>query len=309
MIQKSAKIYIAGHNGLIGSAVLRHYLTLGYTNILVASRKEHDLSSLNMVEKFFLKQKPEYVILAAARVGGIRANMEYPTEFMYENLMIQNHLIMTSLKNDVKKLLYISCGCAYPTKSSQPMKESAILTGPVEPTNEGFAIAKIAGMKLCEKINQQYKRSFISCIPANTYGEFDHFEEFNSHVIPSLIMKFHNAKIKNISSVVLWGTGKARREFIYVDDIARAINLLMNTYRSPETINIGSGEDITIFDLARMVKKIIGYKGKIMFDTSKPDGMIRRILDSSKIQSLGFRSNLYLEQGIKKSYEFYLKKI
>ncbi len=307
-INKNSKIYIAGHTGLVGSAIIRKYQKEGYKKLLIRTRKELDLTNQNDVEKFLGREKPQYVIVAAARVGGIRANICSPSEFLWDNLMIQNNIIWSSFKHNVKKLLFISCGCAYPYQAPSPMKEEFILTGSPEPTNEGFAVAKIAGMKLCEKINSQYHKNFISCIPANTYGINDPFDEERSHVIPALIKKFHQAKINKLTSATLWGSGRAQREFIYVDDLAEAIYLLMEEYSHPETINIGSGEDITISQLANLVKNIVGYDGKILYDKTKPDGMPRRILDSTKINKMGFTCKISLNNGLKKTYEYFLKK-
>ncbi len=308
LINKDAKIYIAGHTGLVGSAIVRTYRKAGYRNLLVKSHRELDLMNQDDVEKFISREKPEYVIVAAAKVGGIKANMTYPFEFMHENLAIQNNLIWSALKHDVKKLLYISCGCAYPTQSKQPIKEECLLTGVPEPTNEGFALAKIVGIKLCEKIYTEYGKDFVSCIPANTYGVGDHFDEERSHVIPALIKRFHQAKINHLPSITLWGTGKAQREFIYIDDLAEAIYLIMEKYSDRKTINIGSGVDVTIGELANLVKKTVGYTGKIVYDTTKPDGMPKRILDSTKIKKLGFRYKISLNKGLEKTYEYFFQR-
>lgn len=305
-MDKNSKVYIAGHTGLIGSALLRKYRKEGYHNLIVKTHQWLNLTDQKKVDIFFKKEQPEYVIIAAAKVGGIKANMTYPFEFMYENLVIQNNLIWSALKHNVKKLLYISCDCAYPTKSKQPIKEEYLLTGVPEPTNEGFAIAKIAGIKLCEKIYIEYGKNFISCVPANTYGVYDHFDEERSHVIPALIKRFHQAKINHLPSVTLWGTGKAQREFIYVDDLSEAIFTLLEKYNSSQFINIGSGEKIRIKDLALLIKKIVGFKGEIMFDKTKPDGMLRRLLDSSNMKKIGFRSKISLQEGIKKTYQYFL---
>lgn len=305
-MDKNSKIYIAGHTGLVGSALLRKYRKEGYRNLIVKTHQALDLTNQKKVSNFFKKEQPEYVIIAAAKVGGIRANMTYPFEFMYENLAIQNNLIWSALKYNVKKLLYISCDCAYPTRSKQPIKEEYLLTGVPEPTNEGFAIAKIAGIKLCAKIYIEYGKNFISCIPANTYGVGDHFDEERSHVIPALIKRFHQAKINHLASVTLWGTGKAQREFIYVGDLVEAVFLLMEKYNSSQFVNIGTGEEISIKDLAFLIKQIVGFKGEIMFDKTKPDGMLRRLLDSSNIKKIGFRPKLSLREGIKKTYQYFL---
>lgn len=306
-MNKKSRIYLAGNTGLIGASIFRLYNRLGFTNFLFKTHQELDLTDQKKVDLFFGEEKPEYVIVAAAKIGGIKANITYPFEFMYENLAIQNNLILSALKHNVKKLLYISCGCAYPTRSKQPIKEEYLLTGIPEPTNEGFALAKIVGIKLCEKIYAEYGRDFVSCIPANAYGVGDHFDEERSHVVPALIKKFHHAKINHLPSVTLWGTGMARREFIYVDDLAEAIFFLMGKYNKKNVINIGSGEDISIKELAILIKKIVDYQGKIIFDTTKPDGMLKRILNSSKIKKLGFKPKINLEEGLKKTYQYYLQ--
>lgn len=305
-MDKNSKIYIAGHTGLVGSALLRKYRKEGYRNLIVKTHQALDLTNQKKVDTFFRKEQPEYVIIAAAKVGGIKANITFPVEFMYENLAIQNNLIWSALKHNVKKLLYISCDCSYPTHSKQPIREEYLLTGVPEPTNEGFALAKIAGIKLCEKIYIEYGKKFISCIPANTYGVGDHFDEERSHVIPALIKRFHHAKINHLPSVTLWGTGKVLREFIYVDDLSEAIFLLMEKYNNSQFINIGAGEEINIKDLAFLIKKIVGFKGEIMFDKTKPDGMLRRLLDSSSIMKIGFKPKLSLQKGIKKTYQYFL---
>jgi GDP-L-fucose synthase len=305
-MKKNSRIYIAGHTGLIGSALLRKYQREGFTNIIIKTRKELDLRNGSSVKKFFQKEKPEYVFLAAAKVGGIKANMEHPTEFMIENLQIQNNVIMNAYEFGVKKLLYISCGCAYPTKSKQPIKEEYLLTGKPEITNEGFAIAKIAGMKLCEKINSEFKKEFISCVAANTYGENDHFDESRAHVISALLKRFHEAKKNNLPTVTIWGTGKAKREFIYVDDLADGLGLLMENYSDSQTINLGTGDEVSIKNLSNIISKIVGYKGKIQFDTTKPDGMKRRVFDSKRIKKLGFKPKINLKNGIALSYKFFL---
>lgn len=306
-MNKSSKIYIAGHTGLIGRALVRKYTQERYTNILTKTHHELDLTDNTKVNQFFLKEQPEYVILAAAKVGGIHANIAHPAQFLTENILIQNNVILSALEYGVKKLLFISCGCVYPTQSTQPIKEEYLLTGKLEQTNEGFAIAKIVGMKLCEKINLEYKKEFISCIAANTYGEHDHFDQERSHVISALIKKFHQAKVENLLNVAIWGTGTAKREFIYVDDLAEGLHLLMEEYSSSELINIGSGQEFTIKELSDIIQNIVGYRGNILFDTSKPDGMKRRIFDNSKIHKLGFNPKISFENGIKRAYQYYLK--
>ncbi len=304
-MNKSSKIYIAGHTGLIGSALVRKYTREGYPNILTKTHHELDLTDNTKVNQFFLKKQPDYVILAAAKVGGIQANIARPARFLIENMLIQNNVILSALEYGVKKLLFISCGCAYPTQSPQPIKEEYLLSGKLEQTNEGFAIAKIAGMKLCEKINLEYKKEFLTCIAANTYGEHDHFDEERSHVISALIKKFHQAKVENLSNVTIWGTGTAQREFIYVDDLADGLHLLMEEYSSSEPINIGSGQEFTIKKLSEIIQRVVKYEGKVTFDSSKPDGMKRRIFDSNKIMDLGFKPQISFEEGIKRAYQFY----
>lgn len=304
-MNKRSKIYIAGHTGLVGSALVRKYKREGFTNILTRTHKELDLLDSTAVKKFFQKERPEYVFLAAAKVGGISANSAHPAQFLIENLNIQSHVILSALEFDVNKLLYISCGCAYPTKAKQPIKEDYLLTGSLEPTNEGFALAKIIGMKLCEKINSEYQKNFISCIAANTYGEGDHFSNERSHVISALIQKFHHAKEHNLPNVSIWGTGTARREFIYVDDLANGLDLLMQTYSDPHAINMGSGQEVSIKKLSSIIQKVVGYKGTAEFDRSKPDGMKRRIFDSTKITRLGFKPKIQLEEGIARTYKFF----
>lgn len=301
-----SRIYIAGHTGLIGSAIVRKYKLEGYANIITSPHSELNLLNTLDTDSFFKKEKPEYTILSAARVGGIRANIMYPTEFLSENIMIQNNIIMSSLKYEVKKLLYISCSCAYPTNAKNPIREQDLLTGVPEKTNEAFAIAKISGIKLCESIFKEYGNTFISCIPANTYGVGDHYDEENSHVIPALLKKFHEAKATAQPSVTLWGSGKPRREFIYVDDIANAIFFLMERYNKNQVINIGSGIDVSIKKLANIIKEVTNYDGKLVFDTTKPDGMLRRVLDSTKLIDLGFSCKIPLREGIEKSYQDYL---
>ncbi|PJE61279.1 GDP-fucose synthetase [Candidatus Roizmanbacteria bacterium CG10_big_fil_rev_8_21_14_0_10_39_12] len=305
-MNKSSKIYIAGHTGLIGSALIRKYTRDGYTNIVSRTHKELNLTHLEAVKNFFAKERPEYVILAAAKVGGIQANIANPAKFLIENILIQNNVFLSAHEYGVKKLLFISCGCAYPTQAQQPIKEEYLLSGKLEQTNEGFAIAKIAGMKLCETINLEYKKEFISCIAANTYGEHDHFDEKRSHVISALIKKFHHAKANDLPQVSIWGTGTAKREFIYVDDLADGLDLLMKNYSSPETINIGSGQEFTIKKLSEIIQRVIKYEGKVTFDSSKSDGMKRRLFDNTKSKALGFTPKISLEEGILRTYTFFI---
>ncbi len=307
-MDKHSKIYIAGHTGLVGSALVRALQAQGYNNLVSRTHQELDLTDQQAATHFFSQEKPEYVFLAAARVGGIKANIEYPARFLYENLLIQNNVIHGAYKTDVKKLLFFSSACVYPKDCPQPMKEDEILSGYFEPTNEAYAIAKITGMKMCEYYNQQYGTKFFSVIPANLYGPNDNFVPESSHVIPALIKKFHEAKVKNEPTVTLWGSGAAIREFLWADDLAHAALQLVNE-NITGFLNIGSGEGITIKDLAELVKKIVGFRGRINWDQNKPDGMPRKILDISKIKSLGWAAETSLEQGLKKEYEWFLTNI
>ena len=272
---KKSKIYVAGHRGLVGSAILRKLKEKGYKNIIVKSHQELDLLNQAAVDTFFKKYKPEYVFLAAAKVGGILANKEKPAEFIYENLMIAANVINAAYKYKVKKLLFLGSSCIYPRLAPQPIKEEYLLTSPLEKTNEAYAIAKIAGLKLCEFYNRQYKTNYISVMPTNLYGPNDNFDLNSSHVLPALIRKFHDAKMKNNKSVTLWGSGRPKREFLHVDDLAEATIFLMNKYNGQEIINIGCGEDLSIKELANKVKAVTGYRGKVVWDKSKPDGTLR----------------------------------
>lgn len=301
-MEKTSKIYIAGHRGMVGSAIMRRLQTEGYGNMVTRTSKELDLRNQAAVADFFEKEKPDYVFLAAAKVGGILANNTYRAEFIYDNLMIQNNVIHNAWKQKVKKLLFLGSSCIYPKMAPQPLKEDYLLTGLLEPTNEPYAIAKIAGIKLCDAYRAEYGCNFISVMPTNLYGPNDNYDLHNSHVLPALIRKFHEAKIKNDPEVVVWGTGKPLREFLHVDDLADACLFLMNNYDEPGLINIGSGVDISIADLAEMVKVITGYSGKITFDPSKPDGTPRKLLDISKLNRLGWKVTIELKEGIQKVY-------
>jgi GDP-L-fucose synthase len=307
MINKKSKIYIAGHTGMVGSAVLRKFLKAGYKNILFKKHSELDLLNQKETENFFFKERPEYVVLTAAKVGGIKDNMTHQADFIYQNLQIQNNVIWSAFKSDVKKLLFMGSSCIYPRNSPQPMKEEYFMDGKVEPTNEGYAIAKIAGMKLCEKIFSQYNRCFISCMATNAYGYNDNFKNDSSHVIPALIRRIHEAKIKNIPQVDIWGSGRSRREFIFVDDLADAIYFLMQKFFDNSFVNIGTGSDITIKELAHLIKKVVGYRGKLFFDQTKPDGMPKKLLDVTKIIQLGWKSKVGLRDGLATTYRHYLK--
>ncbi|MGL5932164.1 MAG: GDP-L-fucose synthase family protein [Cetobacterium sp.] len=305
-MNKNSKIYVAGHRGLVGSAILRELEVQGYTNILTKTSKDLDLRDTFLVDKFFETEKPEYVFLCAAKVGGIGANMSYPVEFLLDNLSIQNNVISTSYKYNVKKLLFLGSSCIYPKNCLQPMKEEYLLDGKLEPTNEGYALAKISGLKLCEYYRREYGADFISAMPTNIYGIGDNFDINSSHVIPALINRFHEAKLQNKKELVIWGTGKARREFMYSDDLAKALIYLMNNYSKEGHINVGTGKEIEIIELARIIKEVVGFEGEILKDLSKPDGMMKKLLDISKLDNLGFKSEVDLKDGIKKAYEWFL---
>jgi len=306
----NSKIYVAGHRGLVGSAILRKLKTDGYTNIIFRTSKELDLRMQSDVESFFAQEKPEYVFLAAAKVGGILANNTYKAEFIYDNIMIAANVINSSHRFSVKKLLNLGSSCIYPKFAPQPLKEEYLLTGALEPTNEPYAIAKIAAIKLCRYYNERYGTNFISVMPTNLYGPNDNFDLETSHALPALIRKFHEAKTAKRDYVVLWGTGEPMREFLYVDDLADACVFLMNKFSYNdigEFINIGTGTDLSIGELAQLVKEITGYKGEIQHDYAKPDGTPRKLLDISKIRSLGWQPKTRLEDGIKKTYDFFTR--
>ncbi|MCC6253051.1 MAG: GDP-L-fucose synthase [Bacteroidia bacterium] len=302
-MNKNSKIYVAGHRGMVGSALVRRLQAEGFNNIVYKTSKELNLINQQDVADFFEKEKPEYVILAAAKVGGILANNTYRAQFIYENLMIQNNVIHQSYLNNVKKLLFLGSSCIYPKMAPQPLKEDYLLTGTLEYTNEPYAIAKIAGIKMCEAYRSQYNCNFISAMPTNLYGPNDNYDLNNSHVLPALLRKFHTAKVKQQPSVEIWGTGTPRREFLHVDDLADACYYLLENYSGEQLVNIGSGEDITILDLAMLIKKIVGYTGEIVFDRSKPDGTPRKLMDVSKLQKVGWTYSISLEQGIAEVYK------
>jgi GDP-L-fucose synthase len=308
-MNKESKIYIAGHNGLVGSAIKRNLEKQGFENLIYKTREELDLMDEQAVQDFFEKEKPEYVFLAAAKVGGIVANRDYPADFIYQNLKIQNNIIYQAYKKKVKKVLFLGSSCIYPRECPQPIKEEYLLTGELEKTNEAYAIAKIAGIKMCQSFNRQHGTKFISVMPTNLYGPNDNFDLKTSHVLPALIRKFHEAKIENKKEVEMWGTGKAKREFLHVDDLAEACVFLMDNYEDDEIINIGTGEDLSIADLADTIKRVVGYQGKTVYDTSKPDGTPRKLLDVSKIHNLGWKHKIDLETGIKETCKWYLKTI
>jgi GDP-L-fucose synthase len=300
-------IYVAGHGGLVGSAVVRNLEKNGYSNILVRSHRELDLRNPENVRKFFSEIKPEAVVVAAAKVGGIQANSAYPVEFLLENLQIQNNLIATSFESGVKKLLFLGSSCIYPKLAAQPIAEDSLLTGPLEPSNEPYAIAKIAGIKLCQAYARQYGANFISAMPTNIYGPGDNFDLEKSHVLPALIRKVHEAKVKKRSEVTIWGTGTPRREFLHADDLADALRFLLENYDSPEIVNVGYGEDVTIHDLVQIIARVVGLEIKIEFDASKPDGTPRKLLDSSRLQALGWRPRISLQEGIQQTYHWLLE--
>jgi GDP-L-fucose synthase len=302
-VDKKDKIYIAGHRGMVGSALLRKLEQEGFTNLIGKTSKELDLTNQQAVADFFETEKPDFVFLSAAKVGGIVANNTYRAQFIYENLMIQNNIIHQSYEHGVKKLMFFGSSCIYPKMAPQPLKEAYLLTGLLEPTNEPYAIAKISGIKMCESYRAQYGCNFISVMPTNLYGYNDNYHPENSHVLPALIRKFHDAKIKQIPSVTIWGTGTPLREFLFVDDLADAAYMLMKTYNGVEFVNIGYGEDISIKDLALLVKKVIGYDGKLVFDTTKPDGTPRKLMDISKLKTMGWIPKISLEQGIALAYD------
>ena len=306
-MELDANIYIAGHTGLVGSAIHRKLREMGYVNTIGLTREELDLERQAQVESFFQERKPEFVFLAAAKVGGILANNSLPAEFIYTNVMVQMNVIHSAYRAAVKKLLFLGSSCIYPKHCPQPMKEEYLLTGPLEPTNEPYAVAKIAGIKTCQSYNRQYGTNFISVMPTNLYGPHDNFDLETSHVIPALIRKFHEAKIQSDASVSIWGTGSPRREFLHVDDVAAACVFLMNHYDESGIINVGCGEDISIAELALLVKEIVGFEGNIEYDPEKPDGTPQKLLDTSKLRGLGWRPKLSLKEGIKNTYEWYCK--
>lgn len=307
-MEKNAKIYIAGHRGMVGSAIYRHLQAEGYTNLLTRGSKELDLRKQQAVADFFAAEKPDYVFLAAAKVGGIVANNTYRAEFLHDNLLIQNNVIHQAYVQGVKKLLFLGSSCIYPKMAPQPLKESYLLTGLLESTNEPYAIAKIAGIKMCEAYRAQYGCNFISVMPTNMYGPNDNYDLKNSHVLPALIRKFHEAKLNGQSEVEIWGSGTPLREFMYADDLAAACVFLMNTYDGEEFVNVGVGSDISIKDLALLIQSIVGHTGNLRFDASKPDGTPRKLMDVSKLHGLGFRHKIELEEGIRLAYADFCSK-
>jgi len=302
-MEKKDKIYIAGHRGMVGSAIHRRLKKEGFENFVLKSSAELDLRDQNAVAGFFAKEKPDYVFLAAAKVGGILANNTYRAEFLYDNLMIQSNVIDSSFRGGVKKLLFLGSSCIYPKLAPQPLKEEYLLTGLLEPTNEPYSIAKIAGIKMCDAYRSQYGCNFISVMPTNLYGTNDNYDSKNSHVLPALLRKFHEAKIANSPEVTVWGSGKPLREFLHADDMADACVFLMKNYNEPGLINIGVGEDLSIKELAELIKEIVGYQGNIVFDASKPDGTPRKLMDVSKLTALGWKASIRLKEGIAQVYK------
>ncbi|GAB3938556.1 GDP-L-fucose synthase [Mucilaginibacter myungsuensis] len=307
-MEKSAKIYIAGHRGMVGSAIYRKLQTEGYTNVITRTSAELDLRDQQKVAEFFATEKPEYVFLAAAKVGGIVANNTYRADFLYENLQIQNNIIHQSYLNGVTKLMFLGSSCIYPKLAPQPLKEDYLLTGLLEPTNEPYAIAKIAGIKMCDAYRAQYGCNYISVMPTNLYGYNDNYHPENSHVLPAMIRRFHEAKANGTPTVTIWGTGTPKREFLFADDLAEACYYLMQNYDQEGLVNIGTGEDISIKDLAFLVSKIVGYTGSIDFDTNRPDGTPRKLMDVSKLHSQGWKHKIELEEGIALAYQDFLSK-
>ncbi len=308
-MNKDVKIFIAGHKGMVGNAILRNLTNKGFTNIIVRTRDELDLLDQRTVFNFFSTHKPEYVFMSAAKVGGIIGNKTYPADFIYENLTVQNNIIHASHIHGVTKLLFLGSSCIYPKFAMQPISESELLQSGLEPTNEYYAIAKIAGIKMCEAYRKQYGSNFISLMPTNLYGQGDNYHPQNSHVIPAMIKKFHDAKVSNSPTVSIWGTGTPMREFLHVDDLADASVFLMENYNNIEHVNVGTGEDVTIKELADTIKKIIGYEGDIVFDTTKPDGTPRKLLNVRKLRDLGWKHSISLEEGLRKTYENFLEEL
>ncbi|MDQ0428872.1 GDP-L-fucose synthase [Planomicrobium stackebrandtii] len=304
-----AKIYVAGHRGLVGSAIVRNLTAKGYSNLVFRTSQQLDLTRRDQVDLFFEEEEPEYVFLAAAKVGGIVANNDFPAEFIRDNLMIQTNVIDAAYQNGVKKLLFLGSTCIYPKLAAQPMREDSLLTGELEPTNEPYAIAKIAGIKMCQSYNRQYGTNFISIMPTNLYGPHDNFDLSSSHVLPALIRKFHEAKMNNAPTVEVWGTGTPKREFLYSDDLADAAIYLMNCYSGSDLVNIGMGKDISIKELAEKIGETVGYEGEIVFNASKPDGAPRKLVDINRLTSLGWQATTSLDEGLEMAYKWFLEHI
>ena len=306
-VEKSDKIFIAGHRGLVGSALVRKLQQDGFAQLVTRDRSELDLRDAAAVDRFFAEEKPAIVVLAAAKVGGIKANSDLPVEFLLENLQMQNNVIRAGYENGAGKLLFLGSSCIYPKHAPQPISENALLTGPLEPTNEAYSISKIAGIKLCQAYHREYGANFISAMPTNLYGPNDNFDLLSSHVLPALLRKAHIARQEGKRELVVWGSGKPRREFLHVDDLAAACVFLLEKYDSPEIVNVGRGEDISIRELAELICEIVGFKGELAWDTTKPDGTPRKLLDVSKIHALGWRHQIHLREGIARTYEWFLQ--
>lgn len=307
MMEKDAKIYVAGHHGMVGSAILRALQAQGYRNFVLRTSKELDLRRQEAVEAFFAAEKPDYVFLAAAKVGGILGNAQSPADFMYDNMILEMNVLHAAWQSGVKKLMFLGSSCIYPRMAPQPMKEDCLLTSSLEKTNEAYALAKISGLKYCEYLNRQYGTDFISVMPTNLYGKNDNYHPEHSHVLPALIRRFHEAKVSGAKEVTCWGTGTPLREFLYVDDLADACVFLMNTYSGNETVNLGTGKELSIKELTELVAEVIGYKGEIKWDTTKPDGTPRKLLDVSKLEKLGWKYKTELKEGIEETYRDFLK--
>jgi len=308
-MNKDSKIYVAGHRGMVGSAITRRLQKEGYNNLVSADSSTLDLRNTVAVDEFFKEHEPEYVFLAAAKVGGILANNNFPADFLYENLMIQNNVIEASFRYNVEKLLFLGSSCIYPKLAPQPLHEDSLLSGYLESTNEAYAIAKIAGIKLCQAYHEQHGRRYISVMPTNLYGFGDNYHPQNSHVLPALLRRFHEAKENNLEEVIIWGTGSPLREFMFADDVGAACLFLMQRYESPQIINVGTGEEVTILELAKIIAETVGFKGNIGFDKTKPDGTPRKLMDSSRLHSLGFHHQTSLKEGIAITYEDFLNKM
>jgi GDP-L-fucose synthase len=303
----SEKIFVAGHRGLVGSAIVRKLEAEGFRNVITRGRRELDLRNEAAVKEFFAREKPEVVVLAAAKVGGIKANNDYPVEFLLENLAIQNNVVSAAHENNARKLLFLGSSCIYPKHAPQPIPEDALLSGKLEPTNDAYAIAKIAGIKLCQAYAREYGETYISAMPTNLYGPGDNFDLNSSHVLPALMRKAHEAKVNGARELVVWGTGQPRREFLHVDDMASACLFLLRNYDSPEIVNVGCGEDVTIRELAELVCEVVGFEGELTFDASKPDGTPRKLLDVSRLSALGWRPGISLRDGVASTYEWFLE--
>lgn len=308
-MDKKSKIYIAGHTGLVGASLIQRLKKQGYTNLLVRSHSELDLMDTSLVKNFFEKEKPEYVIDCAAKVGGIQANIDYPAEFLYENLQIQNNLIWSAKESKVKKFLYIGSAVVYPNECPQPIKEEYFMQGEPDQTKSGYAYSKIVGTKLCQYIHQEFNMTFIACMPTNLYGENDNFDPGTSHVIPALIRRMHEAKINKSPEVIIWGTGNAKREFLFIDDLSSALVWMMESYDKNQFLNVGTGEDISMRELAESIQKLVGYTGRLVFDASKPEGMFRRVFDVTRINNAGWKHETSLQQGLETSYKWFIKNI